>query len=57
MPARAPTNCEFVGLVQQRVENSAMAKSGKDYYRILEISKDAKEGDIKKAYKKAAMKW
>jgi len=34
-----------------------MAKSGKDYYRILEISKDAKEGDIKKAYKKAAMKW
>lgn len=32
-------------------------RSGKDYYSILEIRKDAKESDIKKAYKKAAMKW
>jgi len=30
---------------------------GRDYYTILETSKDAKDNEIKKAYKKAAMKW
>jgi hypothetical protein len=29
----------------------------KDYYKIIEISKDATEDDIKKAYKRAALKW
>ena len=28
-----------------------------DYYKVLEISKDATQDQIKKAYKKLAIKW
>ncbi len=30
---------------------------GKDYYSILAVGKDADEDEIKKAYRKAALKW
>lgn len=30
---------------------------GVDYYKILQVDKNAKEEDLKKAYKKLAMKW
>jgi curved DNA-binding protein CbpA len=29
----------------------------KDYYKILEVPKEATDDEIKKAYKKAALKW
>ena len=29
----------------------------KDYYKIMEVSKDASEDEIKKAYKRQALKW
>ena len=32
-------------------------KSRKDYYKILELAKTASDDDIKKAYKKMALKW
>ena len=31
--------------------------TGKDYYKILGVKKNAKEKDLKKAYRKLALKW
>lgn len=30
---------------------------GKDYYKILGVAKDADKAALKKAYRKAAIKW
>jgi len=30
---------------------------GKNYYEMLELTKNASEADIKKAYRKLALKW
>lgn len=34
-----------------------MADLSDDYYKVLSVSKDASEADIKKAYRKSALKW
>ena len=39
------------------VELFLLVHSGKDYYKILGVKKTAKEKDLKKAYRKLALKW
>ena len=36
---------------------SLTCAAGKDYYKILGVKKNAKEKDLKKAYRKLALKW
>eukprot|EP00195_Chlamydomonas_chlamydogama_P011846 CAMPEP_0202910750 /NCGR_PEP_ID=MMETSP1392-20130828/52928_1 /ASSEMBLY_ACC=CAM_ASM_000868 /TAXON_ID=225041 /ORGANISM="Chlamydomonas chlamydogama, Strain SAG 11-48b" /LENGTH=96 /DNA_ID=CAMNT_0049600963 /DNA_START=103 /DNA_END=390 /DNA_ORIENTATION=- len=43
-------------LAYQKATSAAKSKS-KDYYDILGISKDASEDQIKRAYRKQALKW
>jgi DnaJ family protein C protein 7 len=41
----------------QEAEKQAKMAARKDYYKILEIEKTAGDDEIKKAYKKQALKW
>lgn len=42
--------------IMETQRNSKQAKK-KDYYKILEVPRDATEKDIKKAYRKLALIW
>ena len=39
---------------RERERESGM---GVDYYKVLQVDRNAKEDDLKKAYRKLAMKW
>lgn len=46
--------------MKQKIQNAKLElkkSKRKDYYKILEVSKEATEDEIKKAYKKQALKW
>jgi DnaJ family protein C protein 7 len=49
----------YAGINQkiQEVELARKKAARKDYYKLLELPKDCAEEDIKKAYKKNALKW
>lgn len=49
----------YAGLNQKMQETELARKKAarKDYYKLLELAKDCGEDEIKKAYKKLALKW
>ena len=42
---------------RKREEREKKEEMGVDYYKILGVDKNAKDDDLKKAYRKLAMKW
>lgn len=44
------------GLISD-AQTKAKQKGKKDYYQILEVQRDANEADLKRAYRKLALKW
>jgi len=53
---REPTNQEAIKSLDEAKKEEKKAKK-RDYYQILGVAKDASEQEIKKAYKKLAIKW
>ena len=46
-----------VGQKLKYAQSKAKAAKKKDYYKILGVTKESTEADIKKAYRKLALKW
>jgi DnaJ family protein C protein 7 len=51
-----PGNKEVINLLENAKKEEKKAKK-RDYYKILDLKPDANENDIRKAYKKLALKW
>ncbi len=51
-----PSNTDVHRLLEESKKEEKKAKK-RDYYKILELGRDANENDIRKAYKKLALKW
>jgi DnaJ homolog subfamily C member 7 len=51
-----PSNRDAVKLLEEAKKLEKQAKK-RDYYKILDLKPDATENDIRKAYKKLALKW
>ncbi len=51
-----PSNRDAQKLLEDAKKNEKLAKK-RDYYKILDLKPDAAENDIRKAYKKLALKW
>jgi len=46
--------------INQKIQEGELARkkaARKDYYKLLEVAKDCTEDEVKKAYKKLALKW
>ena len=51
-----PSNRDAVKLLEEAKKKEKIAKK-RDYYKILDLKPDANETDVRKAYKKLALKW
>lgn len=51
-----PSNRDVTKLLEEAKKHEKGAKK-RDYYKILELDRNASENDIRKAYKKLALKW
>lgn len=51
-----PSNRDVIKLLEDAKKQETKAKK-RDYYKILDVSNTANENEIRKAYKKLALKW
>jgi DnaJ family protein C protein 7 len=53
---KEPSNRDVIKVLEEAKKLEKQAKK-RDYYKILDLEKNANENDIRKAYKKLALKW
>lgn len=48
---------KFEERIKEEEEEGGGIAMGVDYYKVLQVDRNAKDDDLKKAYRKLAMKW